>query len=114
MFWWGDLHNHYDVHLWTIPTEFRCSLAVFLFLPTYITIKSWIRRPLAVIIIVYVYALDRWDVALFYSGMLIADTSIDWGRYAEENTDDRLSHRNAYSVLRFALLGLSIVQTLNH
>ncbi|KAK0765609.1 hypothetical protein N5P37_001546 [Trichoderma harzianum] len=76
VFWWGDLHNRYDVHLWTIPVEFRCSLAIFLILPVYMVLRSTIRVFLMIILIVYVYALDRWDVALFFSGLLIADTAI--------------------------------------
>ncbi|KAJ4860475.1 acyltransferase family domain-containing protein [Trichoderma breve] len=76
VFWWGDLHNRYDVHLWTIPVEFRCSLAIFLILPVYMILRSTIRVFLMIILIVYVYALDRWDVALFFSGLLIADTAI--------------------------------------
>ncbi|KAL7939308.1 acyltransferase family domain-containing protein [Trichoderma chlorosporum] len=76
VFWWGDLHNRYDVHLWTIPAEFRCSLAIFLILPVYIMLRSTMRVCLMVILIIYVYALDRWDVALFFSGLLIADTTI--------------------------------------
>lgn len=108
VFWWGDIHNHYDVHLWTIPAEFRSSLAVFLFLPMYITVKIWARRPLTLMTIIYVYALDRWDVALFYTGMLIADTSISWMPTCDETKSSKISERTVYTVLRIVLLGLSL------
>ncbi|PYI06048.1 hypothetical protein BO78DRAFT_292293, partial [Aspergillus sclerotiicarbonarius CBS 121057] len=108
VFWWGDIHNHYDVHLWTIPAEFRSSLAIFLFLPMYITVKPWVRRPLTVLSIIYIYALDRWDVALFYSGLLIADTSIDWMQTHDETTNRKFSERIVVRVLRIVLLGLSL------
>ena len=75
VFWWGDFFNPYDVHLWTIPAEFRCSLAVFLILPVYANMRQAIRRVLMGVVIVYVYQLDRWDVALFFVGLLVADTS---------------------------------------
>ena len=74
VFWWGERHNRYDVHLWTIPAEFRCSLAVFLVLPTCLAIRPRVRKVMLGLLVAYVYALDRWDVALFYSGLLIADT----------------------------------------
>lgn len=74
VFWWGERHNQYDVHLWTIPAEFRCSLAVFLILPVYLAIRLRVRKVMLGLLVIYVYALDRWDVALFYSGLLIADT----------------------------------------
>jgi peptidoglycan/LPS O-acetylase OafA/YrhL len=70
VFWWGDFHNRYDVHLWTVPAEFRCSLALFLILPA----RPRVRKILLAFVVVYVYGLDRWDVALFYTGLLIADT----------------------------------------
>ncbi|RAK97890.1 uncharacterized protein BO80DRAFT_319764, partial [Aspergillus ibericus CBS 121593] len=107
VFWWGDIYNHYDVHLWTIPAEFRSSLAIFLFLPMYITIKPWIRRPLTVLIIIYIYALDRWDVALFYSGLLLADTTID----THTNHDTKpptLPNRTISILLRLTLLITSL------
>ncbi|GAW23812.1 hypothetical protein ANO14919_133890 [Xylariales sp. No.14919] len=77
VFWWGDLRNHYDEHLWTIPTELRCSLAIFLVTPLYTRMRRLPRRVVMATLILYVYALDRWDVSLFYAGLLIADTSLD-------------------------------------
>ncbi|KAK4455389.1 acyltransferase family-domain-containing protein [Podospora aff. communis PSN243] len=76
IFWWGDVMNQYDAHLWTISAEFRCSLAVFLVLPVYVNIKTTVRRVFIVLVVLYVYFLDRWDVALFLCGALIADTAV--------------------------------------
>ncbi|KAK4247595.1 hypothetical protein C7999DRAFT_32013 [Corynascus novoguineensis] len=42
---WRDLQNQYDVHLWTIPVEFWCSLAIFL-IPAYLTVKPQIWKVL--------------------------------------------------------------------
>ncbi|KAI0514736.1 acyltransferase family-domain-containing protein [Xylaria bambusicola] len=85
IFWWGDLRNHYDEHLWTIPTELRCSLAIFLVTPLYTRMRRLPRRLVMIVLILYVYSLDRWDVSLFYSGLLIADTALD--REFSENGD---------------------------
>ncbi|KAH8888132.1 hypothetical protein GQ53DRAFT_768016 [Thozetella sp. PMI_491] len=109
VFWWGDLHNKYDVHLWTIPTEFRCSLAIFLILPVYVSIRPAVRKVLMVVLIFYVYALDRWDVALFYAGLLIADTAIRGDSACDELPTKDSSHRVLSRALRIVLLMLSLL-----
>jgi peptidoglycan/LPS O-acetylase OafA/YrhL len=85
IFWWGDVLNQYDAHLWTISAEFRCSLAVFLVLPVYVSIKTTIRRLIMVVLILYIYFLNRWDVGLFLCGALIADTAL--ARPEDPNAD---------------------------
>lgn len=92
VFWWGDFNNPYDVHLWTIPAEFRCSLSVFLVLPAYLSMKPIARRLLMAFVITYVYLLDRWDVALFFAGLLTADTSIAYR--ARASGAQQLAHRH--------------------
>ncbi|KAI8627969.1 acyltransferase 3 [Xylariaceae sp. FL1651] len=109
IFWWGDLYNKYDVHLWTIPVEFRCLLAVFLVLPAYITIRPWMRRFIILILVFYVYTLDRWDVSLFFSGLSIADTSIS----LEASIDSSFSFSNfrlkLFQAARMTMLGFSLL-----
>ncbi|KAI1184157.1 acyltransferase family-domain-containing protein [Nemania serpens] len=109
VFWWGDLHNKYDVHLWTIPTEFRCSLAVFLVLPAYVTIRPNMRKFFLAVLIVYVYAFDRWDVALFYSGMLIADTAIPVWQSPNEVEPTKRTQYSPICILRALAFGLSLL-----
>ncbi|KAL3961289.1 hypothetical protein ACCO45_002812 [Purpureocillium lilacinum] len=108
VFWWGDLHNQYDVHLWTIPTEFRCSLAIFLVLPMYISLRVRVRRVVMVLLIIFVYKLDRWDVALFYSGLLIADTSIDWQQRLKKSLDGSAAGVSS-AMVRSTILALSLL-----
>lgn len=103
VFWWGEFNNPYDVHLWTIPAEFRCSLSVFLVLPAYISMRPIARRLLMATIIIYVYLLDRWDVALFFAGLLAADTSITCREQASgalQTTHRRPSHRVVFTAAR--------------
>lgn len=87
IFWWGDVMNQYDAHLWTISAEFRCPLAVFLILPMYVRIRTVPRRLVMALLILYVYFLDRWDVGLFLAGALIADTAAD--RLERRGAEDR-------------------------
>lgn len=35
------------------------------------------QEAIGVVTIIYIYALDRWDVALLYAGLLIADTTVN-------------------------------------
>ena len=109
IFWWGDRHNQYDVHLWTIPTEFRSSLAIFLILPMYVTIRPVVRRLIMCVLILYVYALDRWDVALFFSGLLIADTSLACKPSEGVSTSSHMLRRRFFQALRTVLFILSFV-----
>lgn len=109
VFWWGDLHNKYDVHLWTIPTEFRCSLAVFLILPAYVTVRPNMRKVFLAVLIVYVYALDRWDVALFYAGMLIADTAIPAWQSPDGVEPAKRSQYSLIYFLRALAFGISLL-----
>ncbi|KAI0969603.1 hypothetical protein F4678DRAFT_473802 [Xylaria arbuscula] len=89
IFWWGGLYNKYDVHLWTIPVEFRWFIIS--------------------ILVFYVYTLDRWDVSLFFSGLLIADTSIS----LEASIDSSLSFSNfrlkVFLAARMIMLGFSLL-----
>lgn len=109
VFWWGDRHNQYDVHLWTISTEFRCSLAIFLVLPAYMSVRPSVRKPLMAVVILYVYALDRWDVALFYAGLLIADTAVNRGAASDAPLPSAGPiRRTLLGSFRFGLLLLSL------
>ncbi|KXX81086.1 hypothetical protein MMYC01_202793 [Madurella mycetomatis] len=107
IFWWGDVMNQYDAHLWTISAEFRCSLAVFLILPMYVRIRTVPRRSVMALLILYVYFLDRWDVGLFFAGALIADTAVGrLERRCEEGQLPALTHVPA-SRTRATIINLS-------
>ncbi|KAL8344508.1 hypothetical protein RB601_004841 [Gaeumannomyces tritici] len=53
----------YDVHLWTIPVEFRCSM---------------IRLLVLAILVLFCYRSGRWDMFLFYCGTVLADETPGW------------------------------------
>ncbi|KAI9167645.1 O-acetyltransferase PaAT-1 [Paramyrothecium foliicola] len=69
----GAARMSYDVHLWTIPVEFRCSL--FLFLTILGTARLQTRwRFLTVAGCMWItYRYSRWELILFFCGMLLAE-----------------------------------------
>jgi peptidoglycan/LPS O-acetylase OafA/YrhL len=63
----------YDVHLWTIPVEFRCSMFLFLtILGTARLRTQW--RFITVAGCTWVsYRYSRWEMILFFAGMMLAE-----------------------------------------
>jgi peptidoglycan/LPS O-acetylase OafA/YrhL len=66
----------YDVHLWTIPVEFRCSMVLFLALIGLARLRSWIRMTCLLSIMWFTYRNDRWEMLLFLSGMFLAEVDL--------------------------------------
>ncbi|KAG8156531.1 hypothetical protein KVR01_013635 [Diaporthe batatas] len=66
-----DDFSIYGPHLWTIQTEFRCSMVLFLVLIAMSRIpQRRLQELLLLSIVIYCATWGRWDVALFISGML--------------------------------------------
>ncbi|PNY23844.1 Uncharacterized protein TCAP_06216 [Tolypocladium capitatum] len=63
----------YDVHLWTIPVEFRCSLYLFLVIIGTARLLTKLRFLVVGGIMWFVYRHSRWELFLFYCGMLLAE-----------------------------------------
>jgi peptidoglycan/LPS O-acetylase OafA/YrhL len=66
----------YDVHLWTIPVEFRCSMVLFLALIGLARLRSWVRMTCLFFIMWFTYRNDRWEMLLFLSGMFLAEVDL--------------------------------------
>lgn len=66
----------YDIHLWTIPVEFRCSMFLFLTLAGLSLVRSRIRLILVGLFIAFSFQLDVWEMGLFWGGMLLAELSL--------------------------------------
>jgi len=76
-FQWKEYFITYDLHLWTIPVEFRCSIVVFLSLLGLARTKAWIRIfTLSFMSFACLLYLDRWDVCLFLAGAVLAELSL--------------------------------------
>ena len=78
VFTWAQFagSTSYDVHLWTIPVEFRSSLMLFLVIIALSKLRSTIRLPLLVAIILFVLRHNRWELTLFCCGMFIAELDL--------------------------------------
>ncbi|KAF2973489.1 hypothetical protein GQX73_g201 [Xylaria multiplex] len=94
---WAFLHiwswaNHagstqYDVHLWTIPLEFRCSMVLFLILIGTARLRDNVRLVVVGLLSWFVLRNDRWEMLLFLAGMTIAD--LDLRRNAHNGHEGR-------------------------
>ncbi|PLB50804.1 hypothetical protein P170DRAFT_492900 [Aspergillus steynii IBT 23096] len=71
---WEEYISPYDVHLWTIPSEFRASMLLYLVLLSTGRLLPVVRDLLLASFVIYAYCWGRWDVCLFLSGALLADT----------------------------------------
>jgi peptidoglycan/LPS O-acetylase OafA/YrhL len=63
----------YDVHLWTIPLEFRNSIVLFATLVAFSKLRSRIRIVLSLALYSYCVLVEEGDVALFIAGMTCAE-----------------------------------------
>ncbi|KAK3684865.1 acyltransferase [Podospora appendiculata] len=65
-----------DVHLWTIPVEFRSSMMLFLTLLGTARLRTAARVVVVLVVMAFTYRSDRWEMLLFYAGMLLAERDI--------------------------------------
>lgn len=77
-FYWGTddfqgFYSEYDTHLWTVPIEFRASLALFLSHIALARFKTAVRIPAVFILCIVAVANDRWEMLLFWGGMILAE-----------------------------------------
>ena len=86
-------------HLWTVPTEWRCSMALFALLLSTASRKPSTRFVLEVCVTMWCLAAGRWDVALFTAGAALAEL-----RVKHEAQDLPISRsRRSQSVKRITL-----------
>ncbi|KAH7376112.1 acyltransferase family-domain-containing protein [Plectosphaerella cucumerina] len=71
----------YDVHLWTIPVEFRCSMYLFVTLLGVARLRTGVRFFVMFIIMAFTYRNSRWELLLFYFGMIIAELDLIRGAH---------------------------------
>ncbi|KAF3018844.1 hypothetical protein E8E14_006343 [Neopestalotiopsis sp. 37M] len=69
--------SYYGAHLWTIQTEFHCSLILFFIMTVLSRVaERWAKFALTGSLILYSCLCDRWEVAMFLCGMMFADRHI--------------------------------------
>ncbi|KAG9779991.1 hypothetical protein KCU88_g3897, partial [Aureobasidium melanogenum] len=65
-----------DRHLWTIPAEFRCSMALFLTHVMVARMSTKLRIWTLSALMVWGVSWDRWELWPFWAGMIIAEMDI--------------------------------------
>ena len=65
-----------DRHLWTIPVEFRCSMALFLTHLLTARMSSRLRIMTFSGLIIWGMSWDRWELCPFWAGAVIAELDI--------------------------------------
>jgi peptidoglycan/LPS O-acetylase OafA/YrhL len=65
-----------DRHLWTIPVEFRCSMALFLTHMLTARMSSRLRVMTIIGLIVWGISWDRWDLCPFWAGAVLAEADL--------------------------------------
>jgi len=76
-----DFFNHhhwrmtkYDIHLWTIPVEFRCSLLLYLTQAATAQLTSQARLTILAALVIGACSWgDVWEMGLFWSGMALCE-----------------------------------------
>lgn len=82
--------TYYDVHLWTIPIEFRASMMLFLIMVGLCRLRTAMRLLFLAIVMAFSYRSDRWEMVLFYVGMLYAELDIIRGAHTNPATNAAL------------------------
>lgn len=82
--------TYYDVHLWTIPIEFRASMMLFLTMVGLARMRTAVRMVCLAIVIAFSYRSDRWEMLLFYVGMVYAELDIIRGAHTDPATNHAL------------------------
>jgi peptidoglycan/LPS O-acetylase OafA/YrhL len=74
--WDISFKGWYAPQLWTIPLEFKCSMVLFMVLLATARCTVFCRMAIEVSLMLYLFYVDRWDVATFIAGMFIAEINI--------------------------------------
>ncbi|KAI1389980.1 acyltransferase [Hypoxylon trugodes] len=80
----------YDVHLWTIPVEFRCSMLLFLITLGTSRLRTRVRFICIAFLMWYTIRNDRWEMVLFLWGFMLAELDIIRGAH-DPNTSQSSS-----------------------
>jgi peptidoglycan/LPS O-acetylase OafA/YrhL len=86
--------TYYDVHLWTIPVEFRASMMLFLSMIGLCRLRTWLRFAFVSLLAWFSYRNDRWEMVLFYSGMLLAELDTIRGAHCDPLTNAAVAASN--------------------
>lgn len=108
----------YDVHLWTIPAEFRCSLYLFLVIVGTARLRTRFRLLVVGFVMWFTYRRSRWDLLLFVSGMLLAECDLIRGAHAgssvlpQDEAEAKKPPRSSWMRLFWSLISIIAIYLL--
>lgn len=91
--------TYYDVHLWTIPIEFRASMILFLTMVGLARVRTAVRLTVLALLMTFTYKSDRWEMLLFFFGMLFAELDVIRGAHTNPATCAVLASQTSTPVL---------------
>lgn len=74
--WTAEFFGFYNPQLWSIAVEFRGSMIVFLLVLALARTRTGIRIAIETFLIIHSFGHKRWDVALFITGMAVAELQV--------------------------------------
>ncbi|KAF3063507.1 hypothetical protein GL218_01820 [Daldinia childiae] len=74
--WTPDFSGFYNPQLWSIAVEFRGSMVVFLLIIGLAKTRTAVRLIVESLLIIHCFGHKRWDLALFISGMSLAEIEV--------------------------------------
>ena len=87
-FWdWKNYGPDHDKHLWTILSEFRCSIALYVTLLATARLRCRVRLAIIVLLSIHSMWWYRWDVTNFYWGVILAQLDIILDASAKRSRD---------------------------
>lgn len=73
---WEPRNHLYDVHLWTLPVEFRSSMILFMALIAFARTRARIRLVMLFGCTIYCHYTNSWEGWLFFAGSFLAQLRI--------------------------------------
>jgi peptidoglycan/LPS O-acetylase OafA/YrhL len=74
--WNSYMEGYYNPQLWSIALEYRGSMVVFLAVLGLSRSRTCVRLAVELAITIHAFGHRRWDIALFISGMLVAEMDV--------------------------------------
>lgn len=96
----------YDVHLWTIPLEFRASMMLFLTLIGLSRLRTWLRFVALAGITWFTYRSNQWGMVLFFAGMVLAEIDL-----ISQQKASRSSSSQPFQSVRDISRGMAVLWT---
>lgn len=118
---WEDTYQNCDPHLWTIPTEFRCSMLLFLIHCGVSRLRLAFREGILGFALFYSAFTYAEHITLFMAGMLMAQIDVikqsrtdtrSWPRLTTiTNLEDATSSRKRLFGIAIFIIGLYLAST---